>query len=409
MLRPLRPAILAAALLAAPAALAGPAADKTAEHLYAGTLKAGEIELQAMAIASPDDAEAVAGLGMLQFAEAIERFAQGMYRHGLEPGGRSFGPLLRMPLPYNPSPEPLSYEELRAIFTTLSSDLDLAESTLSRVGAREVKLPLATGRIRIDVNGDGTADENEQLVALAFGDSAPAEFKAQNEAFVVAFDTADIYWLRGYANLLATVSDFWLAFDFRETFDLTFHLIFPRAGLPNGTALATPALLSGMRADEFADVIALIHLIDWPVADRARLKGLAARGLAVIDLNRKTWAAARAETDDDREWLPAPGQKSGVMVGMEVTDERLDAWLAALTEAEAVLNGTKLAGHWRFAKGFNVPRVLDEMQSFDLVLWLTGHAALPFLEDGPIASSAAFDNAERVFAGDILTYAFWFN
>ncbi|MFO1238237.1 MAG: hypothetical protein U1F24_14715, partial [Alphaproteobacteria bacterium] len=60
-------------------------------------------------------------------------------------------------------------------------------------------------------------------------------------------------------------------------------------------------------------------------------------------------------------------------------------------------------------KGFNVPRVLDEMQSFDLVLWLTGHAALPFLEDGPIASSAAFDNAERVFAGDILTYAFWFN
>mgnify|MGYP000889244043 CR=1 FL=1 len=139
MLRPLRPAILAAALLAAPAALAGPAADKTAEHLYAGTLKAGEIELQAMAIASPDDAEAVAGLGMLQFAEAIERFAQGMYRHGLEPGGRSFGPLLRMPLPYNPSPEPLSYEELRAIFTTLSSDLDLAESTLSRVGAREVK------------------------------------------------------------------------------------------------------------------------------------------------------------------------------------------------------------------------------------------------------------------------------
>jgi hypothetical protein len=246
-------------------------------------------------------------------------------------------------------------------------------------------------------------------LALAFGDSAPAEFKAQNEAFVVAFDTADIYWLRGYANLLATVSDFWLAFDFRETFDLTFHLIFPRAGLPNGTALATPALLSGMRADEFADVIALIHLIDWPVADRARLKGLAARGLAVIDLNRKTWAAARAETDDDREWLPAPGQKSGVMTGMEVTDERLDAWLAALTEAEAVLNGTKLAGHWRFAKGFNLPRVLDEMQSFDLVLWLTGHAALPFLEDGPVASSAAFDNAERVFAGDILTYAFWFN
>ncbi len=121
------------------------------------------------------------------------------------------------------------------------------------------------------------------------------------------------------------------------------------------------------------------------------------------------WAAARAETDDDREWLPAPGQKSGVMAGMEVTDERIDAWLAALTEAEAVLNGSKLAGHWRFQKGFSLPRVLAEMQSFDLVLWVTGHAALPFLADGPIADGEAFANADRVFSGDLLTYAFWFN
>jgi len=409
MLRRLRFTLCAAALLGAPAALAGPAADKAAEHLYAGTLKAGTLELQAMALAAPGDAEAAAGLGALQFAAGIERFAQAMYRHGLEPGGSSFGPLLRMPLPSNPAPEPLTYDGLRTIFQTLSADLDAAGATLARVGEQPVKLPLATGRIRIDVDGDGTAGEGEQLIALAFGDSAPAEFKAQNEAFVVAFDTADIYWLQGYAHLLASVADFWLAFDFRETFDLTFHIIFPRAGLPNGAALKTGATMGGMEADEIADLIALIHLIDWPVADRARLQGLAARGLAVIELNRKTWAAARAETDDDREWLPAPGQKSGVMAGMEVTDERIDAWLAALTEAEAVLNGSKLAGHWRFQKGFSLPRVLAEMQSFDLVLWVTGHAALPFLADGPIADGEAFANADRVFTGDLLTYAFWFN
>jgi hypothetical protein len=394
--------------LAGPAA-ASPAADATAQHLYAGTLAAGEVELQGLAGASPEDAEALAGLGAIQFTRAIERFAQAMYRHGLQPGGASYGPLLRMPIPANPAPEPLTYEQLRTIFETLSSDLDLAEVTLSRVEGRDVKLPLATGRIRIDVNGDGIASENEQLIALAFGDSAPAEFKAQNEGFVVAFDTADIYWLRGYCNLLASVGDFWLAFDFRETFDLTFHVIFPNAQLPNSATLTTGSQVAGMEADSIADVIALIHLIDWPVADRSRLVGLATRGLAIIDLNRKTWAAARAETDDDREWLPSPKQKTGVMAGMEITDERIDAWLGALTEVEAVLNGTKLVGHWRFAKGFSLKRVLAEADHFDLVLWVTGHAALPFLEDGQIADGAAFDQAERVFSGDLLTYAFWFN
>ena len=338
-MRPILAFALAAMLggFAAGTAKAGAAADKTAAHLYAGTLAAGEAELQALSRAAPDDVEAAAGLGAIQFARAIERFAQAMYRHGLQPGGGSYGPLLRLPIPVNPAPETLNYEQLRAIFEQLSADLDRAGATLSLVGERQVKLPLATGRIRIDVNGDGEAEENEQLVALAFGDSAPAEFRAQNEAFVVAFDTADIYWLRGYANLLASVSDFWLAFDFRKTFDLTFHLIFPKAGLPNGDPLSASAQIAGMEAGGIADFVALIHLVDWPVADRARLTGLAARGLAIIDLNRKTWASAMAETDDDREWLPAPGQTSGVMAGMEVTKERVDAWLGALTEVEAVL------------------------------------------------------------------------
>ena len=55
------------------------------------------------------------------------------------------------------------------------------------------------------------------------------------------------------------------------------------------------------------------------------------------------------------------------------------------------------------------PKVLAEMDRFDLVLWVTGHAALPFLQDGVIADGAAFAQADRVFSGDLLTYAFWFN
>jgi hypothetical protein len=164
-----------------------------------------------------------------------------------------------------------------------------------------------------------------------------------------------------------------------------------------------------MPADEIADMIALIHLVDWPVVERARLTGLLARGLSIIDLNRKTWAAVRAESDDDREWLPSPRQKSGVMTGLDVTDERIDAWLAMLTDTEAVLKGDRLAGHWRFQQGYRLPRVLAEIERFDLVLWITGQAALPWLEDGQVDIGKAFSGANAIFDGNLLAYAFWFN
>lgn len=392
------------------AAHAGPAADTLARHLYAGTIAAGEQELAGLVSAGPADAEAKASLGTIRFVKAIEGFAQAMYRHGLQPGGDSYGPLLRMPIPVNPNPQPLTYDGLRNIFSALSANLDIAEATLADVGDAAVKLPLATGRIRIDVNGDGTASENEQLIALAFGDQAPLEFRSQNEAFVVAFDTADVYWLRGYSNLLAGVADFWLAFDFRETFDLTFHIIFPKAQLPNGEALGQGAMMMGMEADSIADAIALIHLIDWPVVDRGRLEKLRQRVLAVIALNRRTWEAAAAETDHDREWLPSPTQRVGVMgAGMEVTQERVDAWLKALGEVEHVFEGRKLLPHWRFAKGINLKRAFAEAPQFDLVLWVTGQGVLPYLESGALADSSAFDQADRIFRGNLLTYAFWFN
>lgn len=396
------------AMLAGPA-LAETPAEITARNLYAGTLEQGLNELAAVTSNPLENADVVAGLGTIQFVQAIEHFAQAMYRHGANPGGASYGPLLRMPLPVNPDPEPLTYDELRTIFADLVSALDTAEATLGQVGDRSIKLPLATGRIRIDIDGDGTAEENEQLIALAFGDNAPAEFKAQNESFVVGFDTADIYWLRGYANLLAGFGDFWLSFDFHEAFDLTFHVIFPNAKLPNAEALNTRSHLESWDADVIADTVALIHLVDWQVVEPGRLARIRERLLKVIALNRKTWASVRAETDDDREWLPSAKQKTGVMVGFALTDEQIDSWLAALTEAEEVLEGRKLMPHWRFQKGINARRVFTEAKNFDLVLWITGQSVLPFLEDGPVADGAAFSQADRIFGGDLLLYAFWFN
>lgn len=400
-------ALTAFALSSMPAEASEAAAALTARHLEAGTLAAGESELAALAATAPGDADAQAGLGMVRFARAIERFAQGMYRHGFQPGGAGYGPLLRMPLPVNPAPEKLDYEGLRAIFAALVSDLDAAGDTLKAVGGRPVKIPLDIAKLRIDIDGDGTASESEALFALAGADMVPQEAKPGQ--LVAAFDTADTIWLTGYANVIALFGDGWLAFDFRTAFDQTFQVIFPGAGLPNEEALNSDYDAMGFRAAEIADVVALIHLIRFDVVEPERLARVRTRLLEVIALNRATWAAASAETDNDREWLPSPKQKTGIFQGLEVTQERVEAWLAALGDVEKALNGEALVPHWRFEKGFNLKRVFTEMKRFDLVLWVTGHDALPFLEDGPVADGAGMAMADRVFGGDLFTYAFWFN
>ncbi len=48
----------------------------------------------------------------------------------------------------------------------------------------------------------------------------------------VDFDTADIYWLRGYGSFLGAFGQLLLAHDFSAAFDKTFHIYFPKAGLP---------------------------------------------------------------------------------------------------------------------------------------------------------------------------------
>jgi hypothetical protein len=131
------------------------------------------------------------------------------------------------------------------------------------------------------------------------------------------------------------------------------------------------------------------------------------RLLNVVVLSRETWGAVLAETDDDREWLPSPRQSSR-FPGLDVTDEHVRAWLALLDAGEALLEGRVLAPHWRFAKGIDVRRVFTEPRDFDLVLWMSGQAALPYLADGPVlgADDRALTSA---FQGRLLAYALWFN
>jgi hypothetical protein len=406
---------LAGVLVEARTASAQPAsrvATLLEEHLYAGTLDAGEKALRAVVAGEPGNAEARFALGGVLLLRAVERFGQSMYRHGLQAPRNAFLPLFGLPLAFNPSPEPLTYEGFRTILAGLVQGLDAADAELARVGDAPVKLTVDLARIRLDLDASGAADEREKLSAIIDTLAQVARRRGARspggESFAVGFDLADVHWLRGYANLMATSAEFFLAHDFRATFDATFHMFFPRAGLPFSRLFAEPAMPGqGMGTGSIFDFVAFIHLARWEVAEPRRMASLHARLLNVIALNRKTWAAARAETDDDNEWLPAPHQKG--VIEMPVTAEMVASWLGMLDELEAVLEGRRLAPHPRFARGVNVKRVLTEPRTFDLVLWVTGHAALPYLEDGPVADGRSWAQAQQVFRGQLMAYAFWFN
>jgi len=384
------------------------------EHLYAGTLEAGEKALRALVAEAPADAEAQFALGGVLLARAVERFGQSLYRHGLQAPREGAMPLFSLPLAFNPNPEPLTYDAFRAILARLVEDLDAAEAQLARVGDNPVKLTVDIARIRLDLDGNGVADEREKLSSMFFSVLSAARRRNNwaigSESLPVGFDLADVYWLRGYAHMMAVSAEFFLAHDFRTTFDATFHLFFPRAGLPFSRLVKErEPFVPGRPLDmgPILDFIAFIHLARWEVAEPQRLVSIHTRLKNVIALSRKTWAAVRAETDDDNEWLPGPHQKG--VLDMPVTDAMIDSWLAVLDEFEAVLDGRLLAPHPRFQRGINIRRVFTEPRPFDLVLWVTGHGVLPYLEDGPIVEGRAWNEAQRIFRGQFMTYAFWFN
>jgi hypothetical protein len=388
------------------------------EHLYGGKLEAGEKALRELVASAPSDAEAQFALGGVLLVRAVERFGQSMYRHGLQaPRDPTLGPpLFNLPLALNPSPEPLGYEALRAILARLVQDLDAAEAELARVGDRPVQLTVDIARIRLDLDANGVADEREKLSAMVASLAWAARRRASTppgaESFPVGFDLGDVYWLRGYANLMAISAEFLLAHDFRTTFDSTFHLLFPRAGLPFSRLLrepqpVRPGQMPRFDMDPIFDFVAFIHLLHWDVVEPQRMASIHGRLKSVVALNRKTWAAVRAETDNDNEWLPGPGQKG--VLDLPVTEDMITSWLAAIDELEAVLDGRLLAPHPRFGRGVNVKRVFTEPRQFDLVLWITGHGVLPYLEDGPLLDGRAWNDAQRVFRGQLFFYAFWFN
>ncbi len=409
--------LVLAALLSGIMAVAAAAETSTAQ-LMREQLRSGQLEKLREGLAdrleqSPADDELRFGLGATQFLIAVEHMSQFMYRHGLEQprGLQGAVPFLRFPLPVNPAPERLDYEKMRGFLMRSLSDLAAAEVTLAGMGSGDVKLPVAIGMVRLDLDGDGTASEDETLWRVFDSTLGGGNLAAQDaEAFVVMLDRGDASWLRGYSHLLSALLEFPLAHDWQQGFDASFHMFFPRAGLPNAILDATPSNLFGdPSAASFADLIAFIHLMHWPVTEPARMKAVLGHLESVVALSGESWKFILAETDDEAEWIPNPRQAKGVLPGMIVTQATVDGWMLFLGEFNALLAGRKLIPHWRLEKGINLRRVFTEPRTFDPVLWMQGSAALPYVEEGELTSSETWSRVMGLLQGNFLAYAIWFN
>ena len=406
-------------ILLVPLSSAHAAMPEAATALFeAKTVAARDSALSTLEAAAPKDPASTYAAGAGEFFTALELLASGLHRHGFESPQSFMLPMMQLPVPPNPNPEPLTYEEFRAILVGFRDRLAKSAATLGSVPAdADIGMVIDLTHAGIDINEDGTIAPDESFAAimasLARGsidtsDAAPS--------LTFRFDRADGFWLQGYAEFLMAQADFWLAHDFRNAFDGSFHMLFPRAKLPlQDTLVPLDGGMSGnMFASEwrFADFISLVHLVNWPVIEPERRQAARRHLLEMIRLSREDWKAILAETDNDREWLPGPQQKGvNPLTGLEVGQEQVQAWLATLTVAEDLLEGRVLLPHFRITgKGINMKRFFDEPKPFDLVLSITGPGIAPYLESGKILSSDDFDQIQRQFGGaGFLTFALWFN
>jgi hypothetical protein len=392
--------------------------------LYGQSLDAGRAYAEARLAIAPEDETALMALGITQFADAVHGLARDMHRHGLEvSGGGLILPFFRVPVDPNSKPEPLDYESARQILISFVERLALAEATLAGVDDPAVELRLRPALIRFDTNSDGVWSDEERFSRI-YGQYTPRRGDPEGR---VDFDGSDAPWFRGYTHLLSAMAEAWLAYDWHEGFEASFHSLFPNSGLPNAALNELPrarqqsapassydhnTFSGNMMEDAYiADLVAFFHLVHWPVSEPERLASAREHLKAMIRMSRESWRRIRAETDDAQEWVPAPHQAfaSGENRPAAVTEETVAGWLQFLDTFEQTLDGKLLLPHWRLNGGINLKRVFLEPRAFDIVLWLQGSAALPYIEDGRVADSATWAPISQLMGGDFMTYFVWFN
>lgn len=384
---------------------------------------------QALVEHAGDDAVDFA-IGAVDFLLAGEQLIQQLHRKGFmmpaAPIRGMVGPEAQLLSWFvTEQPEPVTYAEIEAALSGFVANLSKADASLSRVDG-DFKCVLNVSNIRFDVDSDGIASSQEGMRTLF--DALPPRYVLNADAgryeplplvpgdLVIAFDRGDASWLRGYSHLLMAVGEFLLAHDAQDLFDRTGHVFFPEAQikydfLKNSTYFLE--FVSGERtptAFDLTDLLAFVGNIEFEVDEPERMARSLEHLRQTVRHGREMWTHYDRERDNDREWIPNPHQ-TAAFSQVKVDQDMHDAWILFLDECDGILSGRKVLRFWRSdgKRGIDVPRVFLEPREFNLLYWIQGSAAAPYLREGEFTSEGTWQRLVEVFDDRVFRFSFWFN
>jgi len=350
--------------------------------------------------ASRQNAENSFELGTVQMLRAVEEILQ--VRYQTYSGRLPLVPGMAASIPTNPDArfDPAFIEQA---MSAALAQLAQAERALETASNGEFGVVVDLDALWLDIDGDGSKSDFEAL-PVVFG-----ALRGRNEAFTgeVRFDTADADWLKAYVHVLSALAEGVLAVDPTPAIQTVVEGRLAIQALGGLTpTFEQPAPLLEVAA------ATLLTLRGVPDADRTR--AIHTHLKAAIHHNRQFWSKVETEQDDDREWLPNARQTSAF--GVTVDAELATRWQEVLTEFESIVDGDTLLPFWRVATeegeaqvGINLKRVLTEPGDMDLVLWIQGSAAVPYLERGRLARGDAWRDFRELTGRDALLFALWLN
>jgi hypothetical protein len=391
----MRPILTALLLTATPAF----AESDVSALIAANGLRAAEAQLAAIAEPSPSDRFA---LGGVRFLAAVETALQTRWKVGLTEGLTTLVdlPVLRLPIPENPTPARFEGAVIAEMFAALQGDLDSAAAQLDMISdADAVGVTINTTDIWFDIDRNGTRTAGEGL-AEVLGTALQAPLPDAT----IRFDTADAAWLSAYAHLLGGLSDLIVAFDPGPAIDdvlaarAAFDALNAQVNQPFGTGI-------DMMGGDYIDLAAMIVDALERQPDPDLTQSALNHWLAMVDRNRVFWVRVAAETDNDAEWIPNKGQVSAL--GLPFPADTGQRWLNVLAEAEAVLTGNALIPHWRLADGAGVDlyALMTNPPEIDVLGMAHGMDLLPYIRTGRVISWDSWRQFADLTEGNAGMYA----
>lgn len=359
-------------------------------------LRATEAALAALTDPSASDQFA---LGGVRFLTAIETALQTRYRTGLSTALTDLAdiPVLRLPIPENPSPEPFTGAIIEGMFTRISTDMGGAIAVLSTISDEsDVGVTIDTTDIWFDINMSGSREAGESLIDVA-GMAMNGGFEPGAKP-VIRFDTADAAWLSAYAHLLAGVSETFLAFGPAEAIDKVRDAIPQlRAFNPN----PDPYDYSyDAQFSNYVDVAAMFLGAIEGQPDVTRSRAAHAHFLSMITDNQVFWDRVAQEQDNEAEWIPNKLQTSALPIIFP--PETGAAWRLVLADAAAVLNGEMLIPHWRMGSGagIDLAMLMQNPPPVDIIGMIQGADLLPYARTGRVMSWDSLARFDQMVQGD---------